>query len=256
MAVRTQRTEGADLAGESRFGVEPRGSGVGGESTESAQHGVDAVAGQVRELLAEGFTRLVEPPREDGVGHQHRGHRGEAAEVAVQARVLREHRTQPGRSRGRHEVQRRLDRQHRAELADERRLPVVPVGQCEHLAVVPHLEELLRRTMPGAGADLGVGDRVAGESADDLHQPAAARMVRPEVQVHAIRRGDAQRRPQDVRGHRWKSDDARTTSSGENLTCLTVSVSRRSAAFQPMSCIGCRTEVKGVRSSLMIGTSS
>src|SRR5665647_3389404 len=46
------------------------------------------------------------------------------------------------------------------------------------------------------------------------------------------------------------------TSSGENLTCFTVPVRSRSAAFQPMACMGWRTDVSGVRSSLMIGTSS
>ena len=118
------------------------------------------------------------------------GDEGQVGEMARDARVLGQERPQPDGPGGGHEAHQLLTGQCHGELAGERCLPVVAVGEDEDLAVVAHLEEFLDTAVVESGLDpdlsqeisvkAGIGQEHAGRRGvlgSEIHDDRAGAIV-------------------------------------------------------------------------------
>ncbi len=169
-----------------RDAVEPAGGEVLLQAAHAVEHVVHPAAGGLLhhrlELLA-----LAERVEDRGDGAQLQRVGAEEHQVVEHPVELGEQGAGPDRSLGDLHAEHLLDAQDHAELARERREPVVPVREHDDLAVVADLEELLGAAVHVAHDRLGAHDPLAVDHDPQAKDAVGGRVLGADVEHHVGR---------------------------------------------------------------------
>ena len=197
--------------------VEPTCGDVVAQPADAVEHVVQAAAG---DLLHDGlqFLALAEHVEHRCDSAELQRVRAEEHEVVEHPVQFGEQRARPRRALGHLHAECPLDREAHADLAAERRKPVVTVRQHEDLPVVAHLEQLLRTAVHVPDDRFALRDALAVEGDAQAQDAVRGRVLRADVEHHVRRRetpgSHADRQFTRARRHAVKSAKAGRQSSG------------------------------------------